>query len=101
VVERVNGIMGFIFYGKLGEISSNRKEEQLLSVLCLHLIQVCMVYINTLMIQKIVSAKKWKQILTVADWRALSPLIHSHINPYGLLPLDMRVRIPIESAEDE
>lgn len=101
VVERVNGIMGFIFYGKLGEISSNRREDQLLSVLCLHLIQVCMVYINTLMIQRVVSAEKWKQLLTEADWRALSPLIHSHINLYGLLPLDMRVRIPIESAEDE
>ena len=27
VVERVNSIMGFIFYGKLGEISTNIKER--------------------------------------------------------------------------
>jgi TnpA family transposase len=101
VVERLNGIMGFIFYGKLGEVSSNRREEQVLSVLCLHLLQVCMVYINTLMIQKVLSSKKWKDRLTKPDWRALTPLIHSHINPYGLLPLDMRVRIPIESVDEE
>ncbi|NDH68088.1 MAG: hypothetical protein EBY22_09350, partial [Gammaproteobacteria bacterium] len=48
VVERLNGIMGFIFYGKLGEISTNRTKEQALAVSCLHLLQVCMVYINTL-----------------------------------------------------
>ncbi|MEO8963235.1 MAG: Tn3 family transposase [Gammaproteobacteria bacterium] len=51
VVERLNGIMGFIFYGKLGEISTNKKDDQELAVVSLHLLQVCMVYINTLIIQ--------------------------------------------------
>ena len=35
VVERLNGIMGFIFYGKLGELSTNRTKEQALAVSCL------------------------------------------------------------------
>ena len=94
-VERVNGIMGFIFYGKLGEISTNYKDEQELAIVCLHLLQVCMVYINTLLIQAILSDPKWKIKLTKEDKRALSPLVHSHINPYGLFPLDLNQRLII------
>ncbi len=95
VVERLNSIMHFIFYGKLGEISTNNREEQELSVACLHLLQVCMVYINTLIIQQILSEKFWENKLTPEDKRALTPLIHSHINPYGLFPLDLDQRLII------
>jgi TnpA family transposase len=52
VVERLNGVMDFIFFGKLGGIATNNTGEQELSVLCLHLLQVSMVYINTLLIQE-------------------------------------------------
>ncbi len=97
VVERLNGIMGFIFYGKLGEISSNKSHEQSLSVTCLHLLQVCMVYINTLIIQEVLSEPKWKNKLTPEDKRAITPLICSHINPYGLFPLDLDTRLLIEA----
>jgi TnpA family transposase len=95
VVERVNGIMGFIFYGKLGEISSNNREEQELSIVCLHLLQVCMVYINTLLIQEVLSDQTLYDKLTKEDKRALTPLMHSHINPYGLFPLDLNQRLLI------
>jgi len=97
VVERVNGIMEFIFYGRLGEISTNMSHDQELSLLCLHLLQVCMVYINTILIQTALSDPKWASILTPEDWRALSPLFHAHINPYGSLSLDMSARIIIET----
>jgi TnpA family transposase len=97
VVERVNGIMGFIFYGRLGEISTNNTNDQELSLLCLHLLQVCMVYINTILIQTALSDPKWMLILKAEDMRALSPLFHLHINPYGLLFLDMNRRINIET----
>jgi hypothetical protein len=30
------------------------------------------------------------------DMKALSPLIHAHINPYGLFPLDLAHRLVIE-----
>ena len=99
VVERLNGIMGFIFYGKLGELSSNRSREQSLSVSCLHLLQVCMVYINTLIIQEILSDPAWANKLTPEDKRALTPLIHAHINPYGLFPLDLEQRLIIARTE--
>lgn len=96
VVERVNGIMEFIFYGRLGEISSNSTNEQEMSLLCLHLLQVCMVHINTLLIQEVLSDPKWKNILNKQDMRALSPLLHGHINPYGFLHLDMAKRLNIK-----
>lgn len=96
LVERVNGLMSFIFYGRLGEISTNREQDQELSLLCLHLLQVCMCYITTILIQTTLSDPKWETLLTQEDKRALSPLFHGHINPYGLLFLDMKARISIE-----
>ena len=87
--------MGFIFYGKLGEISTNVKEYQELSIVCLHLLQACMAYINTIIFQKVLSKPEWKNLLTPEDKRALNVLFHSHINPYGLFPLDLSKRLGI------
>lgn len=39
--------MSFVFYGKVGEMSSNDPEDQELSIVCLHLLQACMGYVNT------------------------------------------------------
>jgi len=95
IVERLNGVMNFFFYGKLGEINSNDPDEQELSILCLHLLQACAVYINTLLIQEILSDPSWHNKLTPEDYRALSPLIHSHFNPYGTFLLDLAKRLMI------
>lgn len=97
VVENWNSANSFIFYGKSGEISTNRIEDQELSVLSLHLLQNCLVYINTLMIQQVLSQKKWYDIMTTEDFRALTPLIYNHVNPYGNFDLDMEQRIPIDT----
>jgi len=99
VVERLNSIMGFIFYGKLGEISTNLKEDQELAIVCLHLLQACMAYINTLIIQRVLVRPEWQNILTPEDKRAVNVLVHNHINPYGLFPLDLNKRLGI-SADD-
>lgn len=93
VVEMINSTMSFIFYGKLGEISTNNRDDQELGIACLHLLQVCMVYINTLIIQSVLSDPKWDQLLTEEDKRALTPSLYGHINPYGLFPLDFNQRI--------
>lgn len=93
VVERWNGVNDFIFYGKGGEFASNRLETQELSVLSLHLLQICLVYVNTLMIQSVLAQKHWEQKLTATDLRAITPLIFSHVNPYGTFKLDMTERI--------
>ena len=93
VVERWNGVNDFIFYGKGGEFASNRLESQELSVLSLHLLQICLVYVNTLMIQSVLEQKHWQQKLTETDFRAITPLIFSHVNPYGTFKLDLNERI--------
>ena len=93
VVERWNGVNDFIFYGKGGEFASNRLENQELSVLSLHLLQICLVYVNILMIQQVLSEKHWEEKLTLTDLRAITPLIFSHVNPYGTFKLDLNERI--------
>lgn len=98
VVEQWNGANGFIFYGKNSEIATNRLDEQELSVLALHLLQICLVYINTLMIQKVLTESVWEKLLTKEDLRALTPLIWEHINPYGTFRLDMNKRLPLDEA---
>lgn len=100
-VERVNGIMEFIFYGRLGEISSNKTQDHELALLCLHLLQVCMCYINTLLVQDMLSEPRWQSVLTKEDYRALSPLFHAHINPYGLVALNMNRRMNIKNTNIE
>jgi TnpA family transposase len=96
VVENWNGAQGFIFFGKGGEIASNRLEEQELSVLALHLLQNCLIYVNTLMLQRILTEPIWLERMTPEDHRALTPAIHSHINPYGRLTADLSRRIDFE-----
>ena len=56
-----------------------------------------MVYINTLMIQQVLARKDLYDLMTSADFRGLSPLIYSHVNPYGNFHLDMQERITIET----
>jgi TnpA family transposase len=38
---------------KGGEFATNRREDQEITMLSLHLLQLCLVYINTLMIQQV------------------------------------------------
>jgi TnpA family transposase len=47
-----------------GEMVSNRPEDHEISMLALHLIQNCMVYINTLMIQAMLAKPHWQGRLT-------------------------------------
>ncbi len=98
VVENWNSANSFIFYGKGGEVATNRLEDQELSVLALHLLQICLVYVNTLMIQQVLTEANWHSRMKQEDYRALSPLIYNHINPYGIFELDMDLRLPIEFA---
>ena len=73
VVENWNSANSFIFYGKGGEAASNELEDQELSVLPLHLLQNCMIYVNTLMIQSVLADPAWRKRLKAEDYRALTP----------------------------
>ena len=93
VVEQWNSANDFIFFARRGEVSSNRREDQELSMLSLHLLQNCMIYVNTLMVQQVLARTAWKGRLTARDLHALTPLFWTHVNPYGRFDLDMRTRI--------
>jgi TnpA family transposase len=95
VVENWNSANGFIFYGNRGEISSNDVDAQEISILSMHLLQACLVYMNTLMVQEVLAEPQWFERMTEADWRGLTPLFYRHVNPYGRFDLDMTQRIPL------
>jgi TnpA family transposase len=95
VIENWNSANNFIWYGKGGEIAVNNKEDQEIAILSLHLLQICMVYVNTLFVQKILSEKEWLDKMQSEDFRGLTPLFYSHVNPYGKLSLDMKERLLI------
>ena len=62
-------------------------------MLSLHLLQNCMVYINTLMVQQVLAQPKCAGKLSARELRALTPLIWEHVNPYGRFELDMNARL--------
>lgn len=98
VVENWNSANSFIHYGKSGEFATNRRDDQELSMLSLHLLQISLVYINTLMIQHVLGEERWVNALGPEDLRALSPLLYSHVNPYGVFDLDLNTRLSINVA---
>ena len=55
LVEAFNGANSVIYYGKGGEIASNRQDEQEMTVLCLRILQAALVYVNTLMLQDVLA----------------------------------------------
>jgi TnpA family transposase len=99
VVENWNSANSFVFFGKGGEIASNRLDEQEISVLALHLLQASLVYVNTRMMQSVLSEPKWSARLTPEDYRGLTPLIYGHVNPYGRFHLNLDRRIDFEQKQ--
>jgi TnpA family transposase len=95
-IERWNGANDFVYFARHGEMMSNRREDHEISMLSLHLLQNCMVYVNTLMLQQVLGQPHWQGRLTETDLRALTPLIWEHVNPYGRFELDMTTRLPLQ-----
>lgn len=97
-VEQWNSVNTYIFYGKNSEIRSNSIEDQEVSALSLQLLQNCLVYMNTLMVQEVLydNNQYWLEKMTPEDFRGLTPLFYHHVNPYGTFELNMNQRIPIK-----
>lgn len=93
VVENWNSANGFVFFGKGGEMATNRIDEQEVSALALHLLQASLVYVNTRMLQTVLSEPAWHGRMAPEDYRGLTPLIYAHVNPYGRFDLDLDSRI--------
>src|SRR5208337_2681681 len=95
VIEQWNGANDFVFFARRGELVSNRRDDHEVSMLSLHLLQNCMVYINTLMMQQVLARPHWAGRLTPPDLRAVTPLIWEPVNPYGRFELDMETRLDL------
>ena len=66
---------------KGGDIATNRRDEQELSVLCLGVLQAALVHVITLMVQDVLAGDEWAAQLTDADRRGLTPLFRTHVTP--------------------
>lgn len=97
VVEAFNRANAVLYYGKGAEISSNRADEQEMSIACLRILQAALVYVNTLLLQDLLAEPGWADQLTEHDRRGLTPLFWGHIQPYGEVKLDMTTRLNIHT----
>jgi hypothetical protein len=84
-----------LYYGKESELTGADREHQEVSMLALHLLQSALVYLNTLLIQRVVAERSWATRLTGEDRRGLSPLFWTHVNPYGRFTLDMGTHLDL------
>lgn len=98
VVENWNSANAFIFFGKGGEFASNRLDDQEAAAHALHLLQSRLVYVNTLMLQRVLAETEWRTRMTAADIGGLTPLLWAHVNPYGVFDLDMERRLDLDLA---
>jgi hypothetical protein len=46
-------------------------------------------------LQQVLAQPHWIGRLTATDFRALTPLIWEHVNPYGRFELDIATRLPL------
>ncbi len=95
VMESWNAANAVIHYGRSGEFATNRRDEQALGAVALHILQAALVYVNTLMIQEVLADPDWQNILTQEDLRGLTPLFWTHVSPYGVFRLQMDQRLAL------
>lgn len=98
VVESWNAANNLILFGRKGELATNRWEDQEMGLLCLHLIQASLVYINTIMIQEVLEDPGLLSQMTPRDLAALSPLLTAHVTPFGRFDLDLETRLPLKAS---
>ena len=95
VIENWNSANTVLYYGKESELTGADREHQEVSMLALHLLQSALVYLNTVLIQRVVAERSWATRLTGEDRRGLSPLVWTHVNPYGRFTLDMGTHLDL------
>jgi hypothetical protein len=99
VVENWNSANQDIFYGKDGDLAGADKESVEVSALALHLLQAALTYVNTILVQRVLSDPAWQARLTDADRRGLSALFWTHVNLYGRFELDMNSHLDLGQTE--
>ena len=98
VVENWNATNDFICYGRQGELATNSREQQEVVTLSLQLLQNCLMLINTILVERTIEREGLWERLGAEDRRALTPLFHGHINPYGQFTIDLAQPSFLEAA---
>jgi len=98
VVENWNSANTAICYGKNSELTGDDREDQEITMLCLHLLQSALLHINTILVQQVLADPAWAGRLTAEDRRALSALFWKHVNLYGTFTLDMDRHLDLPAA---
>lgn len=96
VVENRNSANSFVFFGKGGEIATNRVRYQEIAAGALHLLQSSLVCVNTRMVQSMLRNPYVAARLHPENARGLSPLIYLDVNPHGRFEVDLDKRIGFE-----
>jgi TnpA family transposase len=66
-------------FGKGGDIATNRRDEQELSVLCLRVLQAASSVSTPLMVQEVLADEEWAAQLNDPDRRRPTPLFWTHV----------------------
>ncbi len=69
-----------------------------MTMLCLHILQAAMVYVNTLMIQEVLADPAWAATLGPEDYRGLTPLTWAHVAMRGEFKLNMANRLTLGTS---
>ena len=88
MIENFNAANEFICYGRQSELQTNDPEIQQLTILCLHLLQNAVILANTLMMERVFEQEAFEKRMERENYRALTPLFTSNINPYGVFTVD-------------
>jgi len=88
VWEHWNGANGFIFYGKTVKLLPIAWMSKSCAVIT-PVANLLSVYQHVDDSESVVE-KQWFERMQSEDLRALTPLIWSHVNPYGISSVDMR-----------
>ena len=70
-------------------LGTNSRKQQEIVTLSLQLLQNCLMLINTMLLERTIEREGLWERLSPEDLRALTPLFHGHINPYGQFALDL------------
>ena len=94
VVENWNSANAALSYGE-GELTGPDREHQEVCMLALHLVQAALVYLNTLLVQRVLLDEEWKTRLTEEDRRGISALFWTHVRTYATFFLDMDTHLDL------
>ena len=94
ITENWNSMAKAIHYADNIDIRSNDVTEQEVSILCVHFLQLCIVYLNFLLIQNLANDDdKLKLNISASD--SITPTFYFHINLYGAIDLSFNSKLNI------